>query len=185
MLLNLTPEQPDEEVRRELADGESVLWSGRPALGVRFRGTDLFIFPFSLLWAGFAVFWEVEVVRSGAPWFFKAWGVPFVAVGLYMIIGRFFIDAIQRSRTSYCITDRRALIVSWFLTRRVRSINLNAVSEVGLLHHRNGLGSIVFGSRMRATRGAPESPRFDWIQHAGEVYQLVTSIQSGMTSGAA
>jgi putative intracellular protease/amidase len=93
---------------------------------------DLVIFPFALLWAGFSVFWEVSVFEIGAPWFFKVFGVPFVVIGLYIAVGRFFAEAALRSRTAYCLTDRRALIVSWFVVSRVRSVNLRALPKGGI-----------------------------------------------------
>ncbi len=52
--------------------------------------------PFSIMWAGFALFWEFMVLMTDAPFFFKLWGIPFVLVGLYMLIGRFVVDAMQK-----------------------------------------------------------------------------------------
>lgn len=64
---------PDDRralVQPELRPGEHLLWSGGPDESVTFGRNDLFLVPFSLLWCGFAIFWEVSVLREGAPVFF-------------------------------------------------------------------------------------------------------------------
>jgi hypothetical protein len=43
--------------------------------------------------------------------FFALWGIPFVAIGLYMVLGRFFAKSYQKRRAMYAVTDQRALIV--------------------------------------------------------------------------
>jgi len=47
-----------------------------------------------ILWAGFAIFWERSAIRDGDP--FHLVGVPFVVVGLYIVMGRFLVDAWRR-----------------------------------------------------------------------------------------
>ena len=79
-----------------LGPGEKLLWSGQPEAGLKLRGSDAIVIPFSLMWAGFALFWEYSVLGTNAPLFFKLWGIPFVLVGLYMVVGRFFVDAWMR-----------------------------------------------------------------------------------------
>jgi hypothetical protein len=93
-----------------LRPGEQLLWSGRPDPNVRFSPADVFLVPFSIMWGGFAVFWELGALFSGAGPFFVLWGIPFVAVGLYMMFGRFIYKHRAKLRTAYGLTPDRALV---------------------------------------------------------------------------
>jgi hypothetical protein len=98
------------------------------------------------MWGGFAFFWEFEVVHSGnAPIFFMLWGIPFVLVGIYLIIGRFFWDAYQRGNTYYGVTNQRLLFVRRGLGGKTTSLPLRTIPavEVGGAGPR---GTITFGS---------------------------------------
>lgn len=102
--------------------------------------------PFSLLWGGFAFFWEYSVLQAQeAPFFFALWGIPFVLVGIYIIIGRFFVDSYQRARTFYGVTDQRVLILGGLMTREVKSLPLKSLSEMSLQERADRSGSILFG----------------------------------------
>ena len=177
----------DQSLRRELGRGERLLWSGSPDQGVRLRPTDVVAIPFSLLWGGFAFFWEYSVLTKGAPFFFGLWGIPFVLVGLYMIIGRFFADAYVRSRTEYGVTDQRVIIVSGLFNRDVKSLSLVSMSDITLSERSNRKGSIQFGpspagaSMMMGTpwpgAGKRVPPTFDLICNARDVYDLIIKAQ--------
>lgn len=177
-----------EEIRAAMAPGERALWWGRPRQGVVLRGSDAFLIPFSLLWCGFAIFWEASVASSGkAPGFFVLWGMPFVAIGLYMVIGRFFAEALQRSRTYYALTPDRVLIVAGVFSRTIKSLSLDTLSDLTLTEGRGGKGSITFGpqspfgSMFGAAPSWPgaqqQSPRFDLIDDARIVYERIRSAQ--------
>jgi hypothetical protein len=62
-----------------LVGGEKILWVGRPDPAKIFSKSDRFAIPFSLMWGGFALFWETTVILSGGG-FFILWGIPFVAI---------------------------------------------------------------------------------------------------------
>jgi hypothetical protein len=58
-------------------------WRGRPDPKVTFHGSDAYLIPFSVLWAGFAFFWEWGVVHDDqSDWFLALWGIPFVLIGV-------------------------------------------------------------------------------------------------------
>ena len=171
----------------ELGPGERLLWSGRPAQGIVLRPSDAFLIPFSLLWGGFAMFWEYSVVTAAkAPFFFMLWGIPFVAVGLHFIFGRFLVDAKQRSNTFYGVTNQRIIIVSGVLTRKIKSLNIRTLSDVSLDERAGGTGSVTFGpstgpswlSTGTAWPGTPSTPAFEMIEHPRRVFDVILKAQT-------
>jgi len=177
-------------VRDQLGPSEHLLWAGQPLPGLRLRTSDVFMVPFSLLWGGFAFFWEWSVIRSNAPFFFRLWGIPFVLVGLHMIVGRFFWDAYQRRNTYYGVTNERVLIVSKAPTNSVKSLSLRSLADVTLASGSDGRGSIQFGASgafaapaWLAQSGWPGArspiPVFDTIENAKHVYDTIRQAQRG------
>jgi hypothetical protein len=177
---------PEETIRNELSSSETMLWSGEPRQGMFLRGSDAFLIPFSLMWGGFAIFWEVGVVKSNAPPFFALWGIPFVAIGLYMIFGRFWVDARQRAKTVYGITSERIIIVSGLFSTQTKSLNLRTLTDVSLTEKANGIGTITFGpvpfwqsmyGPSWPGTGAQSVPQFEMIADAKRVYEIIRNAQ--------
>jgi hypothetical protein len=175
------------ELERELGTGEHLLWSGQPKSGLRLRAGDALLIPFSLLWAGFAVFWEMSVISSGAPFFFMLWGIPFLFVGVYITIGRFFVDAYIRGKTVYGVTNERVLIISGLINRTVKTLSLRNLPEITLEQRSDGSGTITFGSSVPFAswyRGFEwpgmnqrMPPAFDLIPDAKAVYDIIRQAQ--------
>ncbi len=105
------------------------------------------LIPFSLMWGGFAVFWEANVLRIDAPSFFALWGVPFVLIGLYLIAGRFVLDAWVRRGMSYAVTNRRVLIQRSGLFAKFTAISLERLPNATLVEGKDGRGTIRFGEQ--------------------------------------
>jgi hypothetical protein len=133
------------EVQPFLQSGESLLWSGRPRGGVRLTMGDVVMIPFSLMWGGFAIFWEFMVIRSHAPLFMVVWGLPFVAIGLYLIVGRFFFDAARRAGTVYAVTSERIFMVSG-RGKNVASYPLGQIPGITTVDTGEGFGSVMLMS---------------------------------------
>jgi hypothetical protein len=174
-------------ISKELASGERLLWCGRPKQGIILRGSDTFLIPFSLLWCGFAIFWEVSVITTRAPFFFKLWGIPFVVVGLYFVFGRFFVEARQRNKTYYGLTDKSIIIVSGLFHKKIRRLNLRTLSDLSLNESKENRGTITFGPTPPfyswfggggwPGMGHMAVPSFDMIENARSVYDLVMATQ--------
>jgi hypothetical protein len=187
------PLTDESALRAQLGHDEHLIWSGQPRLGVRFGPGDLVMVPFSLMWGGFAIFWEWMALRSTAPWFFKLWGVPFVLVGLYLIVGRFFWDAYQRRRTYYGVTDQRVLIVNQGRRSKVKSLGLATLGEITLSTSNDGTGSLQFGSSPSGSMswwagagwpGVQAGPTFESIPGAKRVEDMIRQAQRAMQGAA-
>ena len=109
------------------------------------RPADALLIPFSLMWGGFAFFWEMSVIKTNAPLLFKLWGIPFVLIGLYLIVGRFFADARQRARTTYAVTNERVIIISGLFKETVKSLSLKLLSDVSVSEKPDGSGTVTLG----------------------------------------
>lgn len=153
---------------------ETVRWSGAPPTGHLWRRTDWLTVPFSLMWCGFALFWEGGVIASGAPFFFKLWGLPFVAVGLYMVAGRFVWDAHVRAGTRYAVTDRAAYVFRGGSERRFAGAELD---DVRVERNADGSGTLRFGAEApQGRRGVPASSpdnAFEAIPDVDAAYDAV------------
>jgi hypothetical protein len=138
-------------VQPELASGENIVWAGRPNSSVTFHKEDSFLIPFSLLWGGFAIFWEASVTgvwghRPTGPWIFgMLWGIPFVLIGQYFIWGRFFYSAWLKRRTYYAVTNRRVLVIQEGLKRQIASAFIDTLPALSKDGGSNGVGTLRCG----------------------------------------
>lgn len=162
-----------------LTDGELVLWVGQPNPNWLLSSKDLLLVPFSLMWGGFAIFWETGVLIGGAPFPFGLWGIPFVLIGQYFIWGRFVYKYLRRRQTRYVVTDRRAVVINDFFSHSEKVYFLHQISSL----HRQGK-AITFNldEPMRYRRrnwqdwsGEAEAG-FYALPDADEVYDLIQDL---------
>jgi hypothetical protein len=103
-----------------LADGETIVWQGQPEPGIAWRDAISATSAFGVVFTGFALFWmamAATIIGGGSgPGFpfsmFPLFGLPFLAVGLYFLVGHVIVDAYVRSTTWYTLTDRTAFVAS-------------------------------------------------------------------------
>jgi len=192
--LNLAPTfQPD------LLRDEKVVWAGQTDPRFRFSGGDIFLVPFSILWGGFAIFWEAAVLgflggKGTAPGFFVLWGIPFVLVGQYLIWGRFLYKRYRNRRTFYALTNQRVLILTTTRSRQLLTLFLNQLPIINKMVRRDASGTLEFGSSpnwaagvyansgmdFMGARSGPAAPAFYDIAEVDSVYQLAMQLKTDL-----
>ena len=149
----------DDPLTALLRSDERILWRGQPDVAAYSLRGAWFLIPFSIAWCAFAIFWEASVLTSGrGGLFFSLWGVPFVAVGLYMVFGRILVARLEARRTFYAITDRRVLIVTGAFRSRIVEMALDDLPPAQLERSGQDLGTITFGTTVNAIRMPPGWP---------------------------
>ncbi|WFU03800.1 PH domain-containing protein [Rhizobium sp. CB3171] len=184
----------NSDIQNYFLPGEKLLWLGQPKQGLMFNKKDLLQVPFSLLWGGFAIFWESSVIRQiNAPVVFRLWGVPFVLIGLYLIVGRFAVDAFVRARTQYAVSDQRIIILrdGWF--SKILTVSLERLPALDLDQRGDGTGTISFGTDTQVgygrfggmgawTPALSNVPQFLGVKDVRDVFNLILRAQSAKAS---
>ena len=165
--------------RPYLTAGEAVLWKGKPGTGHLFTAQDVFMIPFSIFWCGFAVFWEVSVLTSGAPFFFGIWGIPFICMGLYLVFGRFLWSAYIRKRTAYVITTKKIIRARG---NRIDMLDGRNMPPIHVTAFRDGSGTVRFGQPYYHHRRGSFTPNagmftLENIPDVAKVQQLIGTME--------
>ncbi len=173
-----------DTVEPNVFPGESIVWKGEPYSGLILRPMEVFLIPFSLLWGGFALFWNVSVWNTDADPSFKLFGLPFLVAGLYVTVGRFFIDMHLRKKVTYFVTNKRILIQRSG-GNKVKSIDIGRIPALELDERSVGSGTIRFGSSSGVFSGNnfgiwqptfDPTPQFIRIPNVRSVYQLIQKL---------
>jgi hypothetical protein len=187
-----------QELQSELSSGESFAWAGQPSRKVVFHSQDWAMIPFSLMWGGFAIFWEASVLGFPGPMhtkgvnpasgFMALWGIPFVLVGQYLIWGRFLYNAWKKGRMFYAVTNKRVLVVNKARGRNVVAAFLQQLPAIEKSVRTDGIGTITFGlvpmvysrrSNLGSWDGGLSSlvPTFVDVEDAENVYRIVSDLR--------
>jgi hypothetical protein len=169
-------------IREELNQGERILWSDRPQQGFMLHRSDIAMIPVSLMFCGLATFISLTMVTE-SPLSVTLWSLLFVLLAAYMLVGRFFVEAMQRGRTYYALTNERVLIIFGLFGRKVKSLDLKTIYLMDINVNSDGRGTITFGplnfkpwwAYQRSERY--EQPALEGIKNARHVYNLIRKAQ--------
>ncbi len=172
-----------------LHEGEEILWVGQPYTSVTYKPHPTTLL-FMLVWTGFAVFWTVTATAAGGP--FGLFGLPFLAVGVFMLYTATVGGKKRFQNTVYAVTDRRAIILTngrttnmtEYIYARLPSISLEDVRgttgtirfQSNVVYH-NYRGRYNRRSSMTVTEG--QDTAFVAIDEVQKVYNLISERISG------
>lgn len=165
-----------EFLNHYLTVDEQTIWQGEPEKGHYLTQSDIFLIPFSLLWCGFALFWEIAALSSGGSGFFGLFGLPFILVGLYLVFGRFIHTAAKRKNSAYVITNKRIIRK---VGNKIEVLDGNNLPPMQIFLFKNGRGDIIFGETQYYYRrgrrySAPPTFRLENIPDVNKVQQIIS-----------
>jgi len=142
-------------LRRELADGEKVLWEGKP---VRWfflligSPAGLFVAAFGMLWLvlGLLLFYTIWIAppEDEAPQIaIQVLSLLFLLAACYFAFGRYLLAAQEWGHTSYMLTNRRVLLTTGAVGKETTSVELASLRELHGMVLAPGLGDIYLGGR--------------------------------------
>lgn|GEM_PF-3718744 len=142
-------------LRRELADGEKVLWEGKP---VRWfflligSPAGLFVAAFGMLWLvlGLLLFYTIWIAppEDEAPQIaIQVLSLLFLLAACYFAFGRYLLAAQEWGHTSYMLTNRRVLLATGAVGKETTSVDLASLRELHGMVLAPGLGDIYLGGR--------------------------------------
>lgn len=142
-------------LNRELGADEAVVWHGWQLGRIERRlfAAYLFAVPwtlFSLAWTGVAFIAVASSDGGGAgpfAWAFPMFGVPFIAVGVWML-SRPFVPLLQKGRVLYVVTTRRALKLHMGQALAIDSVPADRIGRARRREHRDGSGTIELAVRI-------------------------------------
>lgn len=163
---------------------ETLLWQGAPGTGVRFGGADIAVGLFGCVFLAFALFWTFMAATlgggTGTPvdWAFPLFGLPFVAVGAFLVFGRPFWNAHVRRHTRYALTGRRAIVARSAWGRSLKSYPIDEDTQID---YRPGREATIWFAQeeRRGNKGRRYTVKhgFEFIADGDEVYRLMRQIQ--------
>ncbi len=174
---------PRTEIIDQIQGDEKLLWADKPATGIKFRSTDIFITLFSILWLAFSLFWTYMAIDASI--IFALFGTPFILVGVYLLIGRYFYDALSRKKTVYGLTSTRIIKKSGIFKTHYSSVFLDSLPSLSYTERSDGSGDISFGQTIESFKKRDTSKnqnfpisRMDFISNARSVHNKIADAKS-------
>ena len=173
-----------------LLDNEEILWEGKPTEHTGLSSNSAYSPFFGIIWLSFSIFWTAmaSVGTFSATQFslisfvFPLFGLPFIAIGIYLV----FIMPNKKGKKSgsihYYITNYRIIIMTDTRSLAIKELSYENLGNVILTKNKNNTGNIMFSQltlnkSLAFTANPPSLPApdncFYKIKDAEDVYKLI------------
>ena len=134
------------DIESEMSPSEAISWVDQPNPNIAGL-KSLPILLFAIPWTCFSVFWTVMAygaVKSTSGWglIFPLWGVPFVLIGIGMLLTPVSVYMVARS-TVYIITSSRVLIIRNHRKRTIQSFSPRQITALSRRETKAGNGDVI------------------------------------------
>ena len=170
--------------------GEKLLWEGKPLPGKGITpaiiGLALFGAPFFLAgmaMSGGSLLWMLGVpvgqLGSGEGVFMFFFGLPFLGIGIGMVVGPWYAVRHAHRKVRYALSDRRAYIASQWWAQKLEAYPISKTSPLSLENDKTVYFHINIGRDSDGDR-TTEEKGFVNIAEAKQVFHLMRDIQNGL-----
>jgi Bacterial PH domain len=174
----------EEQIRDELEWGERLLWSGRPRQGLRLGFPSdaglVVVVLFLLVWTGLVMNGLRNNIADDRPLSDVLIPIVMALAGLFALVLVLFLEPRTRSTSFYGLTDRRVFLIHGLFRRKVESLPLHKMTNVGLRERRDRSGTITFEDFSRWCGDEKCTPQFARIDDARRVYELIRDAQANL-----
>lgn len=169
-----------------LANGEQILWEGKPNKKAFILNSILPMMPIALLWLIFDGFFIATIIFTGAFKEIAFFVIPFFAIHLFPVwkwIGDILSSAVKWEKTRYLVTDKRIVIQSGFISSNVNSIYYKDIDHarlhIGVFDKIFNVGDIIISSNKyweRTSNSSSSSFSILDIENPHETYRRIQKI---------
>ena len=133
-----------EFAKKYMVTDEYILWKGRPGKGRILTLSDLYMIPISIILFAWVVSGAyINMFSEKDSIFSHIFTVLYVLVAFYILIGRFVHVWLIRSHSYYVITNRKIIRKR---LGKIDTLSLSNMPSMDTTFHKNGYGTISFGS---------------------------------------
>lgn len=176
--------------------GETLLWEGAPAPGIRKPFLNIFFGIFGLPFLGAGLFvsglglgYLLGFMENWSPWhlalgvFLAAFGVPFIIAGGGMVFGTWTHDYLRPRRVRYALSNKNGYVASRFWDRKMEVFPIDESARIETQSHSDGTTSIWFHFQHRRDSDGDDhidKKGFEALADGEEVYRMIRNLKAGL-----